>query len=302
MFKMVGVDLESLRPSPLLQSTSMQRARSEPPAEPTRTRSVRADLREMCGELVEYRELLTSIIVRDLAVRYKQTLLGFAWAVFVPLVSMLVFTVVFTHVAPVETDWPYPVYAYAGLLPWTFFASSLQATTNSLTGNIGLVTKVYFPREVFPIASVSVGLVDFLVASTVLGGLMIVYGITPSWTLLLVPVVVAVQVAFTLGLGFVLAIGNLFYRDVRYLVSVLVGIWMFATSVVYPVDRVDGALGSWLQLNPMTPIIDAYRSVILRGVVPAEPAFFLAAGISVVLFFSGWLLFHRTEQLVPERA
>ena len=255
---------------------------------------------EMWAELVRSRELLRSLIGRDLLVRYKQTVLGIAWAMLVPTLSMFVFTVVFTRIAPLETEVPYPIYAYSGLLPWTFFAASLRAATVSLTGNPNLVTKVAFPREVFPISAVSVGFVDFLAASTVLGGLMAYYGVVPSWTAVLVPGVVLLQVAFTLGLGFILAAGNLYYRDVGYLVSVLIGLWMFATSVVYPVERVGGKLGVVLQWNPMTPIIDAYRSLLLRGELPSGPWFPVAAAVSVLVLAFGWRVFHRAEPRFAE--
>lgn len=255
---------------------------------------------ERASELVDSRELLLSVIRRDLTVRYKQSALGIAWALFVPVVSMAVFTVVFTRVAPLDTEVPYPVYVYAGLLPWTFFASALQSATNALTGNVGLVTKVYCPREVFPLAAVAVAFVDFLVASVVMGILMAYYDVGLSWTAGLIPIVIGVQVLFTVGLGLLLSMGNLYFRDVRYLVGVLLTIWMFSTSVVYPVERVGGRLGELLQINPMTPIIDAYRQLLLEGELPLTMPFGLSVLVALTVFLFSWSTFHRLEPRFAE--
>jgi ABC-type polysaccharide/polyol phosphate export permease len=254
----------------------------------------------MVSELYDYRELLFSIVRRDLTVRYKQTVLGFAWAVFVPLLNMLVFTAVFTRVVPLQLDVPYPIYAYVGLVPWTFFAAALNASTASLVGNTALINKVYFPREIFPLSTVALTFVDFGVASTIFAVLMAFYRIAPGWTALLVPVVIVVQLAFTTGLGLLLAMGNLYYRDVRYLTSTLLTVWMFATSVVYPVERVGGALGTLLSLNPMTPIIDAYRSLLLRHELPALGPFAAASMVAFTTLTIGWILFHRSEHRFAE--
>lgn len=254
-----------------------------------------ADLREMAREQIEYRELLLSIVRRDLLLRYKQTFMGFGWAIFMPVLNTAIFSVIFTRVAPIDTGMPYPVFAFAGLLPWNFFASSLRFSVTSLTGNVALVTKVYFPRELFPLSAVLVSLVDFAVASLVLVGLMVYYHIGVTWTVVLLPVVLVVQLAFTAGVALLLSMANLFYRDVKYLFEILITVWMFATAVVYPIDRVGGRLGAVLALNPMTPIIDAYRDVLLRGTVPPAGPFGVAAAISFLTLVVAWLLFHRAE-------
>ena len=254
-----------------------------------------SDFREMIHELVEYRELLYSMTWRDLLLRYKQTAMGFGWALFAPVLNMVIFSVIFTRVAPLDTGLPYPIYAYAGLLPWNLLASSLRFSVNSLTSNGPLVTKVYFPREVFPFTAVLVSLVDFAVGSTVLLALMVYYGIGVSWSVLFLPVVILVQVLFTAGIALLLAMGNLFFRDVKYLFEVVITLWMFATSVLYPVSRVSGWLGQLLLLNPMTPIIDAYRSILLRGELPASGPFAYATVVSLLVLMVGWLTFHRAE-------
>jgi ABC-type polysaccharide/polyol phosphate export permease len=255
----------------------------------------------MIREQREHRELLLSIVRRDFAVRYKQTLLGLAWAVCIPLLNMLLFTAVFTRIVPLELDMPYPIYAYAGLVPWTFFAASLHGATTSLTSNAGLIGKAAFPREVLPLSTVIIAFVDFVAAAAVLGVLMVYFGVALAWTAVLVPVVIVIQVAFTVGMALLLSLGNLYYRDVRYLSTVGLTLWMFATSVVYPLDRVDGLLGSVLRLNPMTPIIDAYRSLLLRGEVPPAAPLALSAVIAFGTLALAWRVFHAAEADFAER-
>ena len=254
-----------------------------------------ADVREMVAEQRDYRELLVRITARDLLLRYKQTVMGFGWAIFMPLVNTAVFSVIFTRVAPIETPVPYPLFAYCGLCTWNFFASTQRFAVVSLTSNTSLVTKVYCPREIFPFSSILVSLVDFAVASTVLIAMMAYYRIPLGWPVLFVPVVVAVHVAFTAGVALLLAMANLFYRDIKYLFEIVLAVWMFATSVVYPVEQIGGRLGTLLLLNPMTPIIDAYRATLLEQQLPAMGPFAAAAVVSVALLAIAWLVFHRAE-------
>ncbi|MGD2070853.1 MAG: ABC transporter permease [Gemmatimonadota bacterium] len=279
-------------------------------AEPTAGRSARLPgdppegpddtLLAAVTEVWTYRELLRVIAVRDLLVRYKQSLVGAGWALFVPLANMAVFTVLFTRVVRMETELPYPIFVYAGLLPWTWFASALSVATSSLTQNMGLVTRVYFPREILPLSAVLVTMVDFLLGGVVLGVLMVLYGVVPGPEVLLLPLVVGVQLAFTVGLGLLMATGNLFFRDVRYLMTVLVGIWMFLTPVLYPLEKVGGRLETVLRWNPMAPVIESYRWLLLGSAPPATgPAIFSVAS-SLVLLAGGWLLFHRLEPRFAE--
>jgi homopolymeric O-antigen transport system permease protein len=256
---------------------------------------LRADLRAMLREQVEYRELLLAVTRRDLLLRYRQTVMGFGWAVFTPVLNLLVFSVVFTRVVPIATPVPYPIFAYAGLLPWSFFASALRFSATSLTNNETLVTKVYFPREIFPFAAVLVGLVDFAVAASVLAGLMVYYRVGLSVSLAFLPVVIAVQLIFTAGLALLVAMANLYFRDVRYVFDALLTVWMFATPVLYPVDRVGGHLGMVLALNPMTPIIAAYRTVLFSGALPAADSFAAVALVALATLLVAWVLFHRSE-------
>jgi ABC-type polysaccharide/polyol phosphate export permease len=244
---------------------------------------------------VEYRELLFQMTKSDLVLRYKQTAMGFGWAVFTPLVNTAVFSVIFTRVAPIDTGIPYPLFAYCGLLVWNFFAASLRFAVNSLVSNTSLVTKVYFPREIFPFSAIIVCAVDMLVGSVVLVGLMAYYRVPPTSMLVFLPLVFLIQVAFTAGVSLLLAMANLFFRDVKYLLDVVVTVWMFATSVLYPIDLLSGRLGLVAALNPMTPIIDGYRAVLLYGQSPFTPAFAFASALAVVVLGVSWFLFHRAE-------
>lgn len=257
--------------------------------------TLREDLREIVQEQIEFRELLVQMIARDLRLRYKQTAMGLLWALFTPILNTVVFSLVFMRVAPVHTPVPYPVFAYCGLLVWNLTASSLRFAVTSLTGNTNLVTKVYFPREIFPLAAVAVSCVDFVVAAAVLVGLMAYYHTGVSATLLLLPTVFIVHIAFTTSLALLLAMANLFYRDVKYLFEVVLTFWMFASAVVYPADAVSGTLGMLVRANPMTAIVEAYRRVILYG-LPPEPASFLSVAVfSAMALPAAWLLFHRSE-------
>ncbi len=254
-----------------------------------------ATIREIVGEQLEYRELLGQIVKRDLALRYKQTVMGFGWAVFMPLVNTAVFSVIFTRVAPLDTGVPYPLYAFCGFLFWNFFASSLRFAVVSLTSNITLVTKVYFPREILVFSAVIVCLVDLLVASLVLAGLMVYFRIPLTAAIAVLPLVLLCQLAFTTGIALAAAMLNLFYRDVKYLFEVVLTVWMFATSVVYPIERIGGRLSMVLQLNPLTAIIDGYRDVLLFGRLPSPATFGWAIVASIAALLVAWWTFHASE-------
>lgn len=257
-------------------------------------RQLSADVREIIHEQFEFRELLYQITARDLLLRYKQTAMGFAWALLMPLLNTAIFSIIFMRVAPIETPVPYPLFAYCGLLVWNLTASSLRSAVTSLTANPNLVTKVYFPREIFPFAAVAVSVVDFAVASIVLVGMLVYYDVAVTATVLYLPLILAVQVMFTAALALLLAMGNLFYRDVKYVFEVVLTVWMFASAVVYPADALQGTLGLIIQVNPMTGIVEAYRQVLLLG-TPPSALFLPAAAAGLVLFPIAWLLFHRSE-------
>jgi lipopolysaccharide transport system permease protein len=248
------------------------------------------------------RELILAFVRRDLIIRYEHAILGIAWALAVPLAQMAIFAGVFTRVVRVETDIPYPLYAYAGLAAWTFFSSSLRSATRSLSDQAALVSKVNFPREAIPLATVIVALVDFAVTLVPLGALMVWYGVRPTWALLAVPLVVAVLALFAAALALALSVANLLFRDVQHVVEVVLLVWMFATSVVYPVNRVGDAIGRVLALNPLTPILDAYRALLFGTPLPAVNAMLWTGGVTVALLVFAWTLFHRVEHLAAELA
>ena len=256
---------------------------------------LRDDLREMVHEQLDFRELLYQLTARDLLLRYKQTAMGFAWAVLMPLMNTAIFSVVFMRVAPVQTRVPYPLFAFCGLLVWNFTASALRFSVTSLTTNTNLVTKVYFPREIFPFSAVAVSFVDYAVAATALVAMMIYYGVAPTAAILLLPTIVAIHAMFTAALALLLAMANLFYRDVKYLFDVLLTVWMFASAVVYPVDGIGGWAGALIRANPMTGIVEAYRSVLLYGTTPEPIAFGWTTALTLILLPAAWLLFHRCE-------
>jgi ABC-2 type transport system permease protein/lipopolysaccharide transport system permease protein len=264
-------------------------------ASPGVLKSLWRDICEIVREQSEYRELLFQLTKRDLLLRYKQALMGFGWAVFMPLVNTIIFSVVFMRIAPIEVSVPYPVFVYLGLLTWNFTASALRFSVNALTGNLSLVAKVYCPREVFPLSSVLVTTVDTLVGGLVLIGLMVYYELAPGWAVVYLPVVVLIQLVFTLGIALLLSMANLFYRDVKYLFELVITMWMFATSVLYPTDLAPGVYGTVLHLNPMTAIIDGYRNVLLFGQSPISPHFIWTALGSLVILVGSGLIFHRAE-------
>ena len=251
-------------------------------------------LPEPLAEQWSYRELLMRMTSRDLMLRYKQTVMGFGWAVFMPLVNTAIFSVIFTRVTTVDVGVAYPVYAFSGLVIWNFFASSLRFSVTSLTSNPSLVTKVYFPREIFPFSAVLVSIVDFAVSSLVLVALMLYYRVEVGWPLLMLPVVVLAIIVFTAATALVISMANLFYRDVKYLFEIVIAVWMFATSVVYPIGRVGGKLGAVLALNPMTHLIDAFRAVLLDQRMPGM-AFHLTFVASILMLAGAWVMFHLAE-------
>ena len=250
--------------------------------------------REVFAEQVHYRELFRCIVGRDLMVRYKQTALGVLWALFMPLLNTAIFSVIFRHVTTIKTPVPYPVFAFCGLWAWYFFVSSLRIAVQSLTNNATLISKVYFPREILPFAAVTVSFVDFLISSTVLAAMIVHYRIPVGANLLWLPIVILVHVAFTTGIALLLSMSNLFYRDVRYLFEIMIAVLMFATSVLYPVDAIPGTAGVLLRINPVSAIVDSYRSVLLLN-APPPWTFGVAAAVAGVILVAGWLLFHGAE-------
>jgi lipopolysaccharide transport system permease protein len=247
-------------------------------------------------ELWAYRELLYVLTMRDIKVRYKQTVLGSAWAIIQPVMMMVVFSIFFGGLAKMPSDgFPYPIFVYAALLPWTFFAGSIANSANSLIGSTNLVSKVYFPRVIIPLSSVGSGFVDFMIATAILLLLMIYYGVSWSPNLLMAPVLVAGAVLAALGVGTCLAALNVAYRDFRYVVPFLVQLWMFVTPVVYPASLVPREWQWALYLNPMAGVIEGFRSAFL-GRAFDVPGLLISFAIAALLFAAGISYFKKVEQ------
>lgn len=251
------------------------------------------------GELWRFRDLLYFLAWRDVKVRYKQTALGVTWAVLQPAMMMAVFTVFFSKMAGVPSEGaPYPLFAYAGLLPWTFFATAVAGAGNSVIGSERIITKIYFPRLSIPFATVAACVVDFMIALGLLAGMMVYYHATPGPLIWLAPVIYAAIVLAALGVGTLLSALNVSYRDFRYVIPFLVQIWMFATPTVYmqvnPATTEGGILRLLLALNPMTGLIGAFRAAVLGGPMPWM-SLIGSTFASALVFIIGCLYFRRVE-------
>lgn len=247
-------------------------------------------------DLWAFRELLYFLTWRDVKVRYKQTALGVAWAILQPLLTMLIFTLFFGKLAQVPSDGiPYPVFAYAGLLPWTFFANSITNSGNSLVGSSHLITKVYFPRMIVPGAAVAAGLVDFAIASVILVLLMIYYGVLPTWTVLMFPVLALMTTLLALGAGMWLSALNVKYRDIRFALPFAVQLWLFVSPVIYPISFLPRKLAWVISLNPMTGLIEGFRSA-LFGLPFNWPSLATSAIITGILLVYSSYSFRRMER------
>ncbi len=256
------------------------------------------------GELWQARELLYFLTWRDVKVRYKQTALGAAWAVIQPLFTMLIFTLFFGRLAKMPSDGiPYPLFAYAGLLPWTFFANSISLSGNSLIGSTNLITKVYFPRMIIPGAAVLAGLVDFAIAFSILGVMMVWYRVPIGWTILMLPILVVITSVLALGIGMWLAAMHVKYHDIRYTIPFVLQLWMFATPIIYPASLMPQRYRIFLSLNPMTGVIEGYRVALLGGVNGAHFDW-LALGISTAIGVAFLLFaafdFRRMERMFAD--
>ncbi len=247
-------------------------------------------------ELWTYRELLYILVWRDLKVRYRQTLLGAVWVMGQPLLTMLIFTLVFNRIARIDAgEIPYPVFVLAGLLPWGFFAAGTQGAANSLIGNANLITKVYFPRLLIPAASVAAALIDFIVAGVVLAGMLAWNRIVPSPMFMFLPVVILLAACLTLGFGLWLAALNVKYRDVRVMIPFVLQVWMYATPVVYPLHLLPEPWRTFAFLNPMVGVVEGFRWCLFGGELPLL-ALFSTLTSATILFAGGLLFFRRMER------
>ena len=247
-------------------------------------------------DLWAYRELLVFLTWRDIKVRYKQTVLGAAWAIIQPLLTMLLFTLVFNRLAGLDTgSVPYPLFAYTGLLIWTFFSNAVTNSTNSLINNTNLITKVYFPRVFIPAAAVGAGLVDFAIAGLILIGLVVYYGVVPTPSLALLPLFLLLAVLLALAVGMLISALTVKYRDLRHALPFLIQFWMFASPVIYPSSRVPDGFRPLMALNPLTGIIEGFRVALLGGNFD-RTATLLAVLMTLALLAFSFYHFRRIEE------
>src|SRR5262245_18153506 len=252
-------------------------------------------------QLIHYRDLLYVLSLHRVKVRYKQSMLGPSCAVIQPLSLMLIYTVVFSRIARVPSEGaPYALFAYTALLPWTYFSTALSSATNSLVSHTGLVTKVYFPREILPLTYVVAALIDFVVASTVLGALMVYYGVPLTARAVYVLPIIAVLTLFAIAVSLVLSAIQARYRDIGVAMPLLLQLWMFATPVVYPLSVVPAKLRPLYDLNPMVGVIESFRRVLLQGGLPDVSALATAAAISIILLPIAFVWFKRVEATVAD--
>ena len=249
------------------------------------------------SELWEYRELLYFLTWRDIKVRYKQTALGAAWAVIQPLLMMVVFTVFFGRLARLPSDnFPYPVFAFSALVAWTYFATALTQSANSLVDNARLITRVYFPRLLLPLAAVLAGLVDLGIALLVLTGMLLFYGIRPTPTVLALPFLTLLAATTAFAVGLWLSALNVKYRDVRYTIPFLIQFWLFATPVAYSSSLVPAKWRALFGLNPMTGVVEGFRWALLGEAPAFAAALPLSLLVVTVTLVGGLYYFRRTEK------
>jgi lipopolysaccharide transport system permease protein len=248
-------------------------------------------------DLWRYRELLFFLAWRDIKVRYKQTALGAAWAVIQPLFTMLVFTLFFGRLAKVPSDGiPYPLFSYTALLPWQLFAYALTESSNSVVANERLITKVYFPRLVVPLASILAGLVDFVIAFTLVIGMMVWYGVRPTWAVLTLPFFVIFTMLTALAVGLWLSALNVQYRDVRYTLTFIVQFWLIASPVAYSSTLVPARWRPFYGLNPMAGVIEGFRWALLGKAQAPGMMLWVSVGVVAVVLVGGLYYYRRMEK------
>ncbi|MBE7551502.1 MAG: ABC transporter permease [Anaerolineales bacterium] len=248
------------------------------------------------GDLYEARDLLWAWTSRNIRARYQQSSLGWLWAVIQPAAQVTIFSLIFTLFVPVDTgNIPYPVFSFVAVVPWTLLSASIIEMSQSLVVNMGLVTKIYFPREILPIAAMLARLMDFGVSVGLLIILMLFYQVSlvPA-SLLFLPLILVIQLTLILGLGLASAAGNVFFRDVQSLLALTLQVWFYASPIIYPVTMVPEYLRPYYYLNPMAGVIEAYRDVLLNGQVPGT-YLIPAAAVSLVVFLIGYWFFKRVE-------
>ncbi|HEX9760748.1 MAG TPA: ABC transporter permease [Candidatus Acidoferrales bacterium] len=249
------------------------------------------------GEMWAYRELVYFFVWRDIKVRYKQTVLGAAWAILQPVFTMVVFSIFFGRLAGMPSDGlPYPLFAFAALVPWTFFAHGLSQASNSLVGSAMLIRKVYFPRLVLPLAAVLSGAMDFVLAFAVLVAMLVAYGVTPTVNVIWLPLLVLLALVTALGVGLWLAALNAKYRDVRHTIPFLIQLWLFATPIAYPSSLLPEPWRTLYGLNPMAGVVEGFRWALLGADTVPGPLLAVSAAAAVAILIGGAYFFRSMER------
>jgi lipopolysaccharide transport system permease protein len=288
----------TIHDQPIIKPTIAAPAPAPQPAIPhIRIQASRGWVALKLRELWEYRELLYFLTWRDVKVRYKQTALGAAWAIIQPFFTMVVFSLFFGHLAKIPSDGiPYPIFSFAALVPWTFFANGLGQSANSLVGNANLIKKIYFPRLAVPIATILSGVIDFALAFVVLLAMMLYYGIVPTINIVWLPLLLLLALVTALGVGLWLSAMNVQFRDVRYVVPFLTQFWMFATPIAYPSSLLSEPWRTLYGLNPMVGVVEGFRWALLGSHEAPGPIVAVSALAALALLVSGAFYFRRMEK------
>ncbi|MCA9140109.1 MAG: ABC transporter permease [Planctomycetales bacterium] len=248
------------------------------------------------GEVWRYRDLLMLLAWRDISARFRQSIVGYGWAILRPLITVLIYTLVFSKFVRIETEQPYVIFAFAGLIPWLYFSQALSSVTGSVVSGGAMLTKVYFPRLVLPLATVAVGLIEVLLQLFVLGGVMFWYDFAPGLPILALPLFIAIAGITALAFGIWLTALNVKYRDVGMAVPFLIQIWMYLCPIIYPISVVDPEYRSLYSLNPMVGVIEGFRWSLLSGSAPDWSMIAGSSTVTFIILLAGLLYFRKVEQ------
>lgn len=252
-------------------------------------------------KLLSYKDLFWQLTFREIKARYKQSVLGYAWAILVPLLNLLVLSIVFSQIFKVPTgNIPYPIFLFVGLVPWMFLTNSITSATGSIMANSSLITKVKLPREILPLAAISSKLIDLFLTSLVLTLFLIIYQIKFQPALLFLPLIFIIQLVLTVGISFILSATNVFFRDVENILGIFLTIWMYLTPVIYSAELIPPDLRPLFYINPMTGVINAYRAVILYGKPPELMSLVYSGAISLCLLIMGIIYFRKRSRFFAD--
>lgn len=259
-------------------------------------------MRKKIIKLIEHKELLLNLVLRDLKVRYKQSIFGILWAILQPLAMMIIFTIVFSRFAKIPSDGiPYPLFSYTALLPWTFFASSLSFAIPSLVSNANLLTKIYFPREIFPIASILAAVIDFCIAAVIFLAILAFYKVVLTLNALYIFPILLIQVLLTLAVSLFASAVNVYYRDIKYALPFFIQVWMYLSPIIYPISSVPDRFKSLYMLNPMAPIISGYRQALLMGSSPDLYYLGISAFVTLIMLYLSYKYFKMVEMSFADK-